>query len=183
MKRAGAVQLNSSQIDRLAQSVFTFEEGKGGGCARAHVKREYVGKDTTVLAEVAGMRISSSTDLLFGETAEDHPFVQEEQMMPFVPIVRVANVDEGIRLAVKAEHGYRHTAIMHSQSLANITKMGRIVNTTLFVVNAPCTASLGSQGPGYLSYSIATPTGEGVTSPLTFLRQRQLTIGKALHLV
>ena len=183
MKRAGAVQLNVSQIEKLTQTVFTFEQGKGSGCGRAHVRREYVGKDAAVLAEIVGLRVPPKTELLFGETAEEHAFVQEEQMMPFVPVVKVASIDEAIRAAVKAEHGYRHTAIIHSQNLANITKMAKAMNTTLFVVNAPCTASLGSNGPGYLSYSIATPTGEGVTTPLTFLRQRQLTVGQALHLV
>ncbi len=56
------------------------------------------------------------------------------------------------------------------------------MNTTLFVHNAPCVAALGRGGPGYLSYSIATPTGEGVTTPLTFTRQRQLTVGGALKI-
>jgi aldehyde dehydrogenase len=183
MKRAGAVQLNAAQIEKLTQTVFTFEQGKGSGCARAHVRREYIGKDAATLAEIVGLRLPSNTDLLFGETAEEHTFVQEEQMMPFVPVVRLSSIDEAIRAAVKAEHGYRHTAIIHSQNLSNITKMAKAMNTTLFVVNAPCTASLGSKGPGYLSYSIATPTGEGVTTPLTFLRQRQLTVGQALHIV
>ncbi len=184
MKRAGAVQLNSAQVEKLTQTVFSFDQSKGLGCAQAHVKREYVGRDASVLAELVGLRVPPETGLLFGETQEDHPFVYEEQMMPFVPVVRVSSVDEAIRAAVKAEHGYRHTAIMHSQNLANITKMAKAVNTTLFVVNAPCTASLGANGPGYLSYSIATPTGEGVTTPLTFLRQRQLTLGGgALHMV
>jgi aldehyde dehydrogenase len=183
MKRAGAVQLNSTQIEQLTRTAFTFEQGKGVGCARAHVNREHVGKDAAVLAELVGLRVPPRTELLFGETPEDHPFVQEEQMMPFVPVVRVPTIDDAIRAAVKAERGYRHTAIIHSQNLANITKMGKAMNTTLFVVNAPCTASLGANGPGYLSYSIATPTGEGVTTPLTFLRQRQLTVGRALRLI
>ena len=76
--------------------------------------------------------------------------------------------------AVEAEHGYRHTAIIHSQNMTTVTKMARAMNTTLFVQNGPCTAALGSDSPGYLSFSIATPTGEGVTTPLTFTRERQM---------
>jgi len=86
-------------------------------------------------------------------------------------------VDEGIRQSVIAEHGYRHTALIHSRNVENVTKMARAMNTTLFVQNAPCVAGLGGEGAGYLSFSIATPTGEGVTTPLTFTRERQLTIG------
>jgi aldehyde dehydrogenase len=116
-------------------------------------------------------------ELLFGETKKDHAFVQEEQMMPFVPIVRVRCIDEAIEAALQAEHGYRHTAIIHTRNVANATKMARILNTTLFVQNAPCTAALGVEGPGYFSHTIATPTGEGVTTPMTFTRERQIAIG------
>ena len=88
MKRAGAYQLDSAAIERLTKAAFTFEGG-GGGCARAHVKKDLVGKDVAVLARAAGVQAPAGTDLLFGETEENHAFVQEEQMMPFVPIVRV----------------------------------------------------------------------------------------------
>ena len=54
-------------------------------------------------------------------------------------------------------------------------RMGRELDTSLFVQNGPSTAGLGSGGEGYLSFSIATPTGEGVTTPLTFTRQRRST--------
>jgi len=183
MRKAGAVQLDARQIDKLTQTVFTFEPGTGAGCGRAHVKREYVGKDPQVLGEAIGLRIPPGVDLLFGETREDHPFVQEEQMMPFVPVVRVPDVEAAIQAAKRAEHEYRHTGIIHSRNNENVTRMARVLNTTILVQNAPCTASLGTGGPGYLSYSIATPTGEGVTTPLTFTRQRQLTIGGALSIV
>jgi aldehyde dehydrogenase len=95
----------------------------------------------------------------------------------------VPDVEAAIQAAKRAEHDYRHTGIIHSRNNENVTRMARVLNTTILVQNAPCTASLGTGGPGYLSYSIATPTGEGVTTPLTFTRQRQLTIGGALSIV
>lgn len=98
-------------------------------------------------------------------------------MMPFVPLVRVRDVNAGIAAAVKAEHGYRHTALIHSRNIDNVTRMARAMNTTLFVHNAACVSSLGTDNPSYLSFSIATPTGEGVTTPLTFTRERQIAIG------
>jgi aldehyde dehydrogenase len=182
MKRAGAVQLNAAQIEKLTQAAFTFSKG-GAGCGRAHLKRDLIGKDPQVLADVVGLGLPAGTELLFGETEENHPFVQEEQMMPFLPIVRVRDIDDAIRASLKAEHGYRHTAIIHSRNVENVTRMARAMNTTLFVHNGPCTASLGVDAPSYLSYSIATPTGEGVTTPLTFTRERQIVIGGALRII
>jgi aldehyde dehydrogenase len=73
--------------------------------------------------------------------------------------------------------------VIHSKDVGHVTAMARAMNTTLFVHNAPSTAALGVNGPGYLSFSIATPTGEGVTTPLTFTRERQIAIGGALRIV
>ena len=123
------------------------------------------------------------TQLLVGETKFDHVFVQEEQMMPFVPFVRVKNVDEAIELAIESEHGYRHTAIIHSRNVDTITRFGKKANTTLFVVNGPSMAGLGLGGEGYLSYSIATPTGEGITTPLTFTRYRRVVMTRSLRMI
>jgi aldehyde dehydrogenase len=176
MKRAGAYELNVAAIDRLTQAAFTFDTD-GKGCGRAHLKKDLIGKDVSVLAAAAGVQVPAGTDLLFGQTAEDHAFVQEEQMMPFVPIVRVPDVDAGIAASLKAEHNYRHTALIHSRNIHNVTKMARAMNTTLFVANAPCAAALGADAPSYMSFSIATPTGEGVTTPLTFTRERQVVVG------
>ena len=176
MKRAGAYELNVAAIDRLTQAAFTFET-EGKGCGRAHVKKDLLGKDVSVLAAAAGVKVPAGTDLLFGQTAEEHAFVQEEQMMPFVPIVRVPDVDAGIAASIRSEHNYRHTALIHSRNIHNITKMAKAMNTTLFVANAPCGAALGSDAPSYMSFSIATPTGEGVTTPLTFTRERQIVVG------
>jgi aldehyde dehydrogenase len=182
MRRAGGYQLDRAAIDRLTQAAFTFE-GDGKGCARAHVRKELVGKDVAVLAAAAGVSVPASTQILFGETDEDHPFVVEEQMMPFIPVIRVSCVDAGIKASLKAEHGYRHTAIIHTQNVETATRMARAMNTTLFIHNAASPASLGVGGPGYFSHSIATPTGEGITTPLTFTRERQMVVGNALRIV
>ena len=182
MRRAGAHQLDSVAIDRLTRAAFTFEGG-GGGCARAHVKKDLVGKDVAVLAAAAGVHVPPNTDLLFGETNENHPFVVEEQMMPFVPVVRVKDADAAIAAAVTAEHGYRHTAIIHTNNLETATRMARAMNTTLFIHNAASPASLGVGGPGYFSHTIATPTGEGITTPLTFTRERQMVVCDALRII
>ena len=173
MSENGAVKLNSAQLDRLTKAAFTFKEGQGGGCAHASVNKDFIGKDPIVLAQAAGMNIPSGTQLLFAETDANHPFVVEEQMMPMLPIVRVKSVEEGIERSLESEHGYKHTAIIHSHDVENITAMARALDTTLFVKNGPSLAGLGIGGEGYLSFSVATPTGEGITNPKTFCRVRR----------
>lgn len=173
MEANGAVRLTSSQLDALTKAAFTFKEGQGGGCAHASVNKDFIGKDPAVLARAAGVQIPAGTQLLFAETDANHPFVVEEQMMPFVPVVRVRDLDEGIRRSLEAEHGYKHTSIIHSHDVEAMTAMGRALDTTLFIKNGPCMAGLGLGGEGYLSFSIATPTGEGVSNPKTFTRVRR----------
>ena len=181
-KRAGAVQLDARAIARLTEAAFTFD-GPGKGCGRAHVKKDLLGKDPEVLAAAAGVTVPRGTELLFGETGASHPFVVEEQMMPFVPVVRVPDIDAAIAAAREAEHGYKHTAVIHTRNIDHATRMARALDTTLFIQNAPSTAALGVDGPGYFSHTVATPTGEGVTTPLTFTRQRQFAVGGALRFV
>jgi aldehyde dehydrogenase len=173
LENAGAVRLNSGQLDRLTKACFTFKEGHGGGCAEPSVNKDYIGKDAPVLAKLAGVDVPAGTQLLFAETNAKHPFVIEEQMMPFIPIVRVKSVEEGVELSRIAEHNYKHTAIIHSHDVEHMTMMARALDTTLFIKNGPCMAGLGLGGEGYLSYSVATPTGEGVTNPKTFTRVRR----------
>jgi aldehyde dehydrogenase len=174
MERAGAVRLNSREVDALTKVAITTT---GEGEHKHDVPhKDFLGKDAAVLARGIGKNISEKVELLFGETDETNPFVPVEQMMPFIPFVRCRNIDEAIAKAKFFEHGFRHTAIIHSNNVRNMTKMGREMDTTLFVKNGPCMASLGLGGEGYLSFSIATPTGEGVTTPLTFTRERRCSL-------
>jgi aldehyde dehydrogenase len=173
MERNGAFRLNNAQLDALTKAAFTFKPGHGGGCAEPSVNKDFIGKDPIVLAKAAGVNIPSGTQLLFAETDANHPFVIEEQMMPFLPITRVKSVEEGIKYSLVAEHNYKHTSIIHSHDVEAMTAMGRALDTTLFIKNGPCVAGLGLGGEGYLSFSIATPTGEGITNPRTFTRVRR----------
>jgi aldehyde dehydrogenase len=180
MTRYKGVRLDAQQIAALTKAAFV----RGGDDnKKLVVNKDLIGQDPAVLAERAGFQVPKDTELLFGETDEHNPFVPEEQMMPFVPFVRVPNVDAAIELAKKYEHGFKHTSIIHSRNVETITRMGRELDTTLYVHNGPSTAGLGSGGEGYLSFSIATPTGEGVTTPLTFTRQRRSTTVGSLRVI
>ena len=174
MQQAGAVRLDAQEVDRLtAAAIVQIGEGEQRHDVPA---KEYLGKDAAVLAQAAGRTVSPETELLFGETDESNPFVPVEQMMPFVPFLRCRDVEQAIDRAKHFEHGFRHTAIIHSNNVRNMTRMGRVMDTTLFVKNGPSFASLGLGGEGYISFSIATPTGEGVTTPLTFTRERRCSM-------
>ncbi len=179
MRRAGAVQLNASQIAALTSKAIV----KVGDDKHDAACKDFIGRDAAVLAAAAGISVPAECELIFGETDEHHPFVAVEQMMPFVPFVRARDVDHAIAMAKKYEHGFRHTAIIHSRDVGNMTKMAKELDTTLFVKNGPCMASLGLGGEGYLSFSIAGPTGEGVTTPYTFTRERRCSLIDDLHVV
>tara|TARA_Y100001934_G_scaffold91662_2_gene113402 strand:- start:8388 stop:9812 length:1425 start_codon:yes stop_codon:yes gene_type:complete len=179
MARAGAARLNGSQVDQLTAKAIV----QVGDDNHDAPSKDYLGKDASVLAQAAGLSVAADTELLFGETDQHHPFVTVEQMMPFVPFVRVRDVDEGIAMAKHYEHGFRHTAIIHSNNVTNMTKMAKALDTTIFVKNGPCMAGLGLGGEGYLSFSIAGPTGEGVTTPLTFTRERRCSLIDNLHVL
>lgn len=181
MQAAGAVRLGAAEIDRLTREAI-IQVGEGDRRHDAPAK-EFIGADAAVLARAAGKQVPQNTLLLYGETDESNPFVPVEQMMPFVPFVRVRDIDEAIAKAKYYEHGFRHTSIIHTTNVTNMTKMGRALDTTLFVKNGPSMAGVGLGGEGYASFSIATPTGEGVTTPLTFTRERRCSLIDDLHIL
>ncbi|NQT17601.1 MAG: aldehyde dehydrogenase EutE [Planctomycetes bacterium] len=174
IERAGAVRLGPSEVDALTKvAITTVGEGEKKHDVPA---RDFLGKDPSVLAAGIGKAVPSSVEMLYGETDESNPFVSVEQMMPFLPLVRARNIDHAIEMALRSEHGFRHTALIHSTNVNHMTKMGKVMDTTLFVKNGPSMAGLGLGGEGYLSFSIATPTGEGPTTPLTFTRERRCSM-------
>jgi len=164
-------ELKPSQIEELVKHAFVKNE-KG----ELYVNRELVGRNASVLAARVGIHIDDQILMLIGETDADHLFVREEQMMPFLPIVRMPNVEQAIRAAVESEHGYRHTAVIHSRNIENMHNMARAVDTTIFVKNGPSYAGVGIGGEGFCTFSIAGPTGEGLTSARTFTRQRRCSL-------
>ncbi len=178
MTRFGGFRLTASQVESLTQAAF--QKGSDGA---PHVNKDLIGQDPAVLGRHAGVQVPQGTQLLFGETGAEHPFVDHEQMMPFVPFVRVSSVDRAIALAKESEHGYGHTAVLHSRDTSVMARMGKIMDCTIFVVNGPSIAGLGMAGEKVLSFSIAGPTGEGVTTPLTFCRQRRTTIAGSMRFI
>lgn len=180
VSRHGGFRLNPQQIDALTKLAFAPPKEQGG---HPILNRDMIGRDAAVLAEMIGVKVPANTQLLYGETDTSNPFVPEEQMMPFVPFVRAKNSQHAVELAHEAEHGFGHTAILHSRDVRTMTTMGRLMNTTLYIVNGPSMSGLGLGGEGYLSFSVATPSGEGVTTPATFTRSRRFVLANELRMI
>lgn len=181
-ERAGAHRLNEAQLAKLTTAAFTYKED-GGGCSHPVLNRDLVGADVAVLADRAGAVAPRGAQLLYAVTDFNHAFVQEEQMMPMLPVVRVRDMEEAIRLAKLSEHGYRHSAMIHSRQISHLTKMGREMDCTLYVKNGPSIAGLGMGGEGYPNFSIATTTGEGIVTPATFTRKRRCVLVDDLNII
>ncbi len=172
MKKHRAVEISLAQADQLVEIVL----GKIGLDGKGTVDRDWVGRDAAKIAAKIGLMVPADTRLLFFDAPAEHPFAVTEQMMPILPVIRAADVDEAIALAVKLEGGCKHTAAMHSRNLDNLDRMANAINTSIFVKNGPCLAGLGFGGEGWTSMTISTPTGEGVTSARTFVRLRRCVL-------
>jgi len=173
MKKHGAYELNDEQIKQITKLVIS-DPGRPGHEGMSNKK--YVGKNASYIAKDIGLSLPDTTRLLLCEVDKDHPLVWTEQLMPVMPIVRVKDVDTAIDLAVEVEHGFRHTAIMHSLNVAKLSKMAKAMNCSIFIKNGPSYAGLGNGGAGFTSFTIASPTGEGVTRARTFTRERRCTL-------
>jgi acyl-CoA reductase-like NAD-dependent aldehyde dehydrogenase len=143
----------------------------------------WIGKNANRLLAEINVPAGDEVRLILCDVGPDHPLVVSEQMMPILPLVRVRSVDEGIDLAKKVEHGFRHTAVMYSKNLDNLSRMARVMDCSIFVKNAPSLAGLGAGGEGFCSFSIASPTGEGITNPISFSRIRRCTLKDAFRIV
>lgn len=179
----GAYKIDRATADKLAEIVLVDKKNPKTGVINKIVNRDCVGRDARVLLSKVGINVGEEVRCIICETEFDHPFVQHELMMPILPIVRVKNIDEAIDLAVKAEHGNRHTAHMHSKNIDNLTRFARAVETTIFVKNAPSYAGIGFGGEGHTTFTIAGPTGEGITSARSFTRLRRCVLSDSFRII
>ncbi len=170
---AGAVEVRGQGVDRLTELVVEEDLGPGKS---SKVNRELIGRDASVILGAAGLPCRNDARLAFFQADRDHPMVWTEQMMPVIPMVVVENAREAIDLAREVERGYGHTAVAHSRNIEVLSRMARVMNVSIFVKNGPSYAGLSFGGEGYTSFTIASPTGEGLTSAKTFTRERRCTL-------
>lgn len=161
-----AFELTSSQMDAVANLVIL---DSGQGCRGSIINRDYVGRDASVIGSGIGLDVPACVRLLWGVVPNNHPLVWTEQLMPVLPVSFVKDLDAAIELAYKVEANNHHSAAMYSANLGNVTRMERRMKCSIFVNNASTLYGLG-MGEGYASMSIGTPTGDGITKPLNFVR-------------
>lgn len=174
MKLNGAYEIKDRDLIQKLLDLVTNENGGP--------KVSFVGKSAPYILNKLGISVDENIKVIIMEVEKNHHFVLEEMMMPILPIVRTKDVDEAIECAYVAEHGNRHTAIMHSKNVDKLTKMARLLETTIFVKNAPSYAGIGVGGEGTTTFTIAGPTGEGLTTARSFCRKRRCVMVDAFNI-
>jgi acyl-CoA reductase-like NAD-dependent aldehyde dehydrogenase len=174
----GNYKLTPKQMDDLAQKVL---ELKG---EHYLINRKYAGKNANLLAKVLDINLSEDVPLLFGETDSGHPWVLAEQMTSCIPVIRVKNFEQGIEYAIKAEHGFEHTASIFTRDMNRATIYAKKLNTDIIVINGgTLRGDGGDYGEAYFSHTIASPTGQGICNPRDFCRRRRIMTGGAMRFV
>lgn len=184
MQKNGAYLLSPAQVKELEKVVLVEVPGKNpGDKPKLVINKDYVGRDAKVILAQIGVNVGDEVRCIICETEFSQAFVQTELMMPILPIIRCRTFEEAMEMAVKAEHGNRHTAHLHSKNVDRMTAYARAVCTTIFVKNAPSYAGIGFGSEGHTTFTIAGPTGEGITSARSFIRQRRCVLVDSLSIV
>lgn len=173
LARNNAIILTAEQIQQLEKVIIAQNNGPG---KPAKMEKSLVGKNVQIILSKISLLVSDNIRLAIAPVEKEHPLVWTEQMMPVLPLVRMPDADSAIDLAKKAEHGFGHSAVMHSKNLDNLSRMAKEMNCSIFVKNGPAYSGLGFGGEGYCSFSIASPTGEGLTGPRSFSRERRCVL-------
>ena len=166
----GCYLASKEEQDKLAATVIT---PKG-------LNRKCVGRDAKTLLGMIGVTVPDNIRCIVFEGEKEHPLIAEELMMPILGMVRAKDIDDAIEKAVWLEHGNRHSAHIHSKNIDNITKYAREIDTAILVKNAPSYAALGFGGEGYCTFTIASRTGEGLTSAKSFTKSRRCVMADSL---
>jgi hypothetical protein len=166
----GCYLISKEEQDKLTATVIT---PKG-------LNRKCVGRDARTLLSMIGIQAPENIRCIVFEGEKEHPLIAEELMMPILGLVRAKDFDDAVEKAVWLEHGNRHSAHIHSKNVDNITKYAKAIDTAILVKNAPSYAALGFGGEGFCTFTIASRTGEGLTSASTFTKRRRCVMSDSL---
>lgn len=177
MQRNDAYLLkDEALVKKLVNTVLIKKDGK------LILNREFVGKDAKYILDAIGVYAEDSVRCIIFEGCKNHYLIVEELMMPILGIVRVKDFEEGVKIAIELEHGNRHSAHMHSKNIDRLTYFAREIDTAIFVKNAPSYSALGVEAEGYPTFTIASKTGEGLTSARTFTKSRRCVLKDSLSI-
>jgi acyl-CoA reductase-like NAD-dependent aldehyde dehydrogenase len=180
MTRHGALEIDQEQFSRLEKAIYQEPPVRG---KHGTMNKDLIGKNANALLREIDVEAGDEIRIVLVEVAADDPLVFSEQMMPVLPLVRVRTADEGIDMAKAAEHGFRHTAVMHSKNLDHLSRMAREMDCSIFVKNGASFDGLGYEGEGFCAFTIASPTGEGITNPISFSRIRRCVLKDSFRIV
>ena len=166
----GCYMISKEEQDALTEVVL-----KGG-----RLNRKCVGRDAKTLLGMIGITVPDNIRCITFEGPKEHPLIAEELMMPILGVVRAKDFDDAVEQAVWLEHGNRHSAHIHSKNVDNITKYAKAIDTAILVKNGSSYAALGFGGEGYCTFTIASRTGEGLTSASTFTKRRRCVMTDSL---
>eukprot|EP01053_Blabericola_migrator_P004114 Blabericola_migrator_1__4113@NODE_2252_length_3051_cov_1329_759048_g1419_i0_p1_GENE_NODE_2252_length_3051_cov_1329_759048_g1419_i0NODE_2252_length_3051_cov_1329_759048_g1419_i0_p1_ORF_typecomplete_len495_score75_02Aldedh/PF00171_22/3_5e58DUF1487/PF07368_11/0_52_NODE_2252_length_3051_cov_1329_759048_g1419_i01561640 len=182
MTKVGGYLISESQTEELMKHVFP--SGVPPLFTHGDVDKSLVGTDArNLLALINITNVPESVRLIITKVEEGHPLVWTEQLMPILPVVPCPSFAHALEVAKRTEYGFRHTSSIYSQNLHHISQAAKYMNTSIFIVNGAHTAGLAVGGEGYTSFSIAGSTGEGLTRPSTFVRERKVVCVGALRFV
>ena len=170
VEEQGCYLASPDEIDKLVNTVLT---PKG-------LNRKCVGRDAKTLLGMIGVTVPDNIRCIIFEGKKEHPLIAEELMMPILGIVRAKDFEDAVEQAVWLEHGNRHSAHIHSKNVDHITTYAKAIDTAILVKNAPSYAALGFGGEGYCTFTIASRTGEGLTSASTFTKRRRCVMSDSL---
>lgn len=184
MQKNGAYLINDAQVKELEKVVLVeVPPKKPGDKPRLVINKDWVGRDAKKILAQIGINVGDEIRCIICETEFSQAFVQTELMMPILAIVRCRTFEEALEMAVKAEHGNRHSAHLHSKNVDHMTAYAKAICTTIFVKNAPSYAGIGFGSEGHTTFTIAGPTGEGITSARSFTRQRRCVLVDNLSII
>ncbi len=148
--------------------------------AGGKLNRKCVGRDAKTLMKMIGVEVPANIRCIIFEGPEEHPLIQTELMMPILGIVRAKDFDNAVDIAVRLEHGNRHSAHIHSKNVDHITKYAKAIDTAILVKNGPSYSAIGFGGEGFCTFTIASRTGEGLTSAQVFTKRRRCVMSDSL---
>jgi acyl-CoA reductase-like NAD-dependent aldehyde dehydrogenase len=180
LRGLGCRILTQDELARLEKVIFS-EPAKSG--KPTGLNKKLIGQNPSVILKEIGVTVGDDVRLAIAQVPQEHTLVWTEQMMPILPFVRVPSADDAIDFAIAVEGGRRHTAVIYSRHLDNLSRYAKEADVSIFVKNGPNLAGLGYGGEGFCSFSIAGTTGEGMTRPRTFTRERRCVIVDAFRIV
>lgn len=166
----GCYLASKEEQDKLVQLVIT---PKG-------LNRKCVGRSAKVLLGMIGVNVPDNIRCIVFEGKKEHPLITEELMMPILGLVRAKDFDDALEQALWLEHGNRHSAHIHSKNVDRITRYAKALDTAILVKNGPSYSALGFGGESICTFTIASRTGEGLTSAATFTKRRRCVMSDSL---